>query len=50
MTQWNTAPLSAVTALEDYFLGTIEGALLLALLLTVIFMVGYVAWRRRKKK
>lgn len=34
----------------DFLLGTVEGAMLLALLLTIVFMAGYIAWRRRKKK
>lgn len=37
-------------SLGDFLLGTVEGAMLLSLLLTVIFMVGYILWRRRKKK
>ena len=37
-------------SVSAFLFGTVEGAMLLALLLTVIFMAGYIAWRRRKKK
>ena len=36
--------------LGDFLLGTMEGRLLLTLLLTVLFMALYVFWRRNQNK